>query len=153
MLAKRVSIWSRRITDRDGFANYCFRFSPDIVWDLMAEDVEKLGSEDDETIKERTELGKKLEILRSLTGKIVSDHCDRWIELFHLQDIFEVSRLGTNTEVVQDGVMFVILELCCSTFGLDGLGDGVKMFVTSTVGAGAALLGRRCISINFTLLL
>ncbi|OTB09886.1 hypothetical protein K445DRAFT_323530 [Daldinia sp. EC12] len=40
-------------------------FSPDVVWDLTAEDVEKLGSEDDETIKERTELGKKLEILET----------------------------------------------------------------------------------------
>ncbi|KAI1469611.1 P-loop containing nucleoside triphosphate hydrolase protein [Daldinia caldariorum] len=40
-------------------------FSPDVVWDLMDDDVEKLGSEDDATIKERAELGKKLEILET----------------------------------------------------------------------------------------
>ncbi|OTA90051.1 hypothetical protein M434DRAFT_398290 [Hypoxylon sp. CO27-5] len=38
-------------------------FCPDVVWDLSDEDVERLGSEDENTVKERSELTKKLEIL------------------------------------------------------------------------------------------
>ncbi|KAI1372851.1 P-loop containing nucleoside triphosphate hydrolase protein [Hypoxylon crocopeplum] len=38
-------------------------FCPDVVWDLSEEDVERLGSEDDGTVKERAELLKKLTIL------------------------------------------------------------------------------------------
>ncbi|KAI0110612.1 P-loop containing nucleoside triphosphate hydrolase protein [Hypoxylon sp. NC0597] len=38
-------------------------FCPDVVWDLSDEDVERLGSEDENTVKERSELMKKLEIL------------------------------------------------------------------------------------------
>ncbi|KAI1133937.1 P-loop containing nucleoside triphosphate hydrolase protein [Hypoxylon sp. FL0543] len=38
-------------------------FSPDVVWDLSDEDVEQLGSEDENTVKERSELTKKLAIL------------------------------------------------------------------------------------------
>ncbi|KAI1646714.1 P-loop containing nucleoside triphosphate hydrolase protein [Daldinia loculata] len=40
-------------------------FSPDVVWDLSDEDVEKLGSEDDGTVKERAELTKKLDVLET----------------------------------------------------------------------------------------
>ncbi|KAI8963162.1 P-loop containing nucleoside triphosphate hydrolase protein [Daldinia sp. FL1419] len=40
-------------------------FSPDVVWDLSDEEVEKLGSEDDETVRERAELAKKLTILET----------------------------------------------------------------------------------------
>lgn len=39
------------------------RFSPDTVWDLTEEKVEQLGSEDDETVKERAALQKKLAVL------------------------------------------------------------------------------------------
>ncbi|OTB00157.1 hypothetical protein M426DRAFT_324476 [Hypoxylon sp. CI-4A] len=38
-------------------------FCPDVVWEFSDEDVEKLGSEDDGTVKERSELTKKLAIL------------------------------------------------------------------------------------------
>ncbi|KAI1443026.1 P-loop containing nucleoside triphosphate hydrolase protein [Annulohypoxylon stygium] len=38
---------------------------PDVIWDLSQEDVERLGSEDDNTVKERNELTKKLDILES----------------------------------------------------------------------------------------
>ncbi|KAI2463967.1 P-loop containing nucleoside triphosphate hydrolase protein [Annulohypoxylon bovei var. microspora] len=38
-------------------------FCPDVIWDLSQEDVERLGSEDDNTVKERNELTKKLGIL------------------------------------------------------------------------------------------
>lgn len=36
-----------------------------MIWDLSQEDVERLGSEDDNTVKERNELTKKLDILES----------------------------------------------------------------------------------------
>lgn len=35
------------------------------MWDLSDEDVEKLGSEDDGTVKERAELTKKLDVLET----------------------------------------------------------------------------------------
>ncbi|KAH9903861.1 P-loop containing nucleoside triphosphate hydrolase protein [Xylariomycetidae sp. FL2044] len=38
-------------------------FSPDVIWDLSEQDVERLGSEDEGTVKERLELVKKLDIL------------------------------------------------------------------------------------------
>ncbi|RYP02423.1 hypothetical protein DL764_005802 [Monosporascus ibericus] len=38
-------------------------FSPDVVWDLSAEQVEQLGSEDDGTVREREDLVKKLRTL------------------------------------------------------------------------------------------
>ncbi|KAI1495922.1 P-loop containing nucleoside triphosphate hydrolase protein [Biscogniauxia marginata] len=38
-------------------------FSPDVVWDLSEEAVESLGSEDDNTVKERIEVTKKLNVL------------------------------------------------------------------------------------------
>ncbi|KAI0835262.1 P-loop containing nucleoside triphosphate hydrolase protein [Hypoxylon sp. FL0890] len=38
-------------------------FCPDVVWELSDEDVERLGSEDENTVKERSELTKKLAIL------------------------------------------------------------------------------------------
>ncbi|KAI1206794.1 P-loop containing nucleoside triphosphate hydrolase protein [Annulohypoxylon truncatum] len=37
--------------------------SPDVIWDLSQEDVERLGSEDDNTVKERGELTKQLDSL------------------------------------------------------------------------------------------
>ncbi|KAI1770015.1 P-loop containing nucleoside triphosphate hydrolase protein [Hypoxylon cercidicola] len=38
-------------------------FCPDVVWEFTEEDVERLGSEDDNTVKERNEATKKLAIL------------------------------------------------------------------------------------------
>ncbi|KAI1764614.1 P-loop containing nucleoside triphosphate hydrolase protein [Hypoxylon sp. FL1150] len=38
-------------------------FCPDVVWDFAETDVERLGSEDDNTVKERSEATKKLAIL------------------------------------------------------------------------------------------
>ena len=38
-------------------------FSPDVVWDLTEEAVERLGSEDETTVKESADVTKKLGIL------------------------------------------------------------------------------------------
>jgi len=40
-----------------------FRLSPEIVWDLLDAQIDRLGSEDDSTIAERNEVTTKLEIL------------------------------------------------------------------------------------------
>ncbi|KAI0883014.1 P-loop containing nucleoside triphosphate hydrolase protein [Annulohypoxylon maeteangense] len=40
-------------------------FCPDVIWDLSQEDVERLGSEDDNTVKERNEVTKKLGVLEA----------------------------------------------------------------------------------------
>jgi hypothetical protein len=39
------------------------RFSPEVVWDLEDDQIDRLGSEDDGTIKKRNELQEKLRVL------------------------------------------------------------------------------------------
>lgn len=49
----------------------------------------------------------------------------------HSQDVFQLSALGTNTEVVQDRITLLVLELGSGSLLLDGLANGIKILITS----------------------
>lgn len=45
--------------------DYWHRFSPEVVWGLEDEQIDRLGSEDDSTIRNRHDLQEKLSVLEN----------------------------------------------------------------------------------------
>ena len=48
-----------------------------------------------------------------------------------LQDVFKVSRLGTDAQVVENGITVLVLELGSRTLLLDNLVDGIEVLATT----------------------